>query len=142
MRKTGKRIKVSAVSRPIIIGSQLKTEATMNLEILERMCVQALKFKCASRNNVSVLEGVYNMLYVALSIEGKVDTDIRPFLDKGLRCLFSVCDSDNVYYGTDDNATKVLANMVNYSKAYWLTKSIDFFSKCATEVHLFKTRGR
>jgi len=142
MRKTGKRIKVNSVSRPIIIGSQVKTEATMNLEILERMCVQALKFKCASRKNVAVLEGVYNILYVALSMEGKSDTVIRPFLDKGLRCLFSVCESDTVYYGTDENATKVLANMVNYSKAYWLTKSIDFFGKCATEVHLFNARGR
>lgn len=120
-------------STPIIVKTVTNKNGMQNLEILERLCVQAIRKGVGTPTCVKVLQDVFNILYVAHTIEKKSDTDLMTFLNNGL----SKVHSDGTHYFIYQQDEPWLIALVNYNRNYWLTKNSSFFARCVGEVRSF-----
>ena len=128
------RVKKSA---PILLKTVTNKNSMQNLEILERLCVQAIRKGVGTATCVKVLQDVFNILYVAHTIEKKSVEGLMVFLDNGL----SKIHTDGTNYFTYKQDEQWLIKLVNFNRHYWLTKSPSFFARCVLEVRQFHKRG-
>lgn len=120
-------------STPILVKTVTSKSSMENLEILERLCVQAIRKGVGTPLCVKVLQDIFNILYVAHAIEKKPDSDLMLFLNNGLAKVHS----DGTHYFIYQQDEQWLISLVNYNRNYWLTKSTSFFAKCVGELRSF-----
>lgn len=126
-------MRLKQAAAPIMLKSVTKLDAMQNLEILERLSVQSIRFGCGNDKSIQVLQGMFNVLYVAHNIKRETDK-IMGFLDKGLSKIRK--DGDGRYFIYPEDAP-VIMQLVNYNQRYWLTKTSSFYATCVGEVMSF-----